>query len=476
MKSGAFFAAGVAFALLLSSAARAQVEITTESLSLHFGAQGELLAAEACHPRCADPDARRQAISAPGGIVSFADAETTQWSWVRGLETRESVLSFRSSDGREVTWSIPESGYGVGLTVQGAGALMLRSGDSLKPRALPGFGGWLEQVRHVVIERDGAEAFGPGELDTETVRAEWAGVRSRFWSVLVSADRSSRFRLGVDADGGPTVLRGGKSEREELLLYIGPVEPRALAATDPLLRHMMYAGLWFWLRWICFALFYLLDAIHALVPVWGVAIVVLSFSVNFLMAPLSRAADRVQQTVHETEARLAPELTRIKQEFRGEEQAAKIIALYKTERVHPLYSLKSLVGVAIVIPVFIGAFDMLAEKFHLMHTPFLWISDLSRPDAFAALPMDLPFFGSSLNLLPFVMTALSIVASVMHRPLAQHALVRRRQVRNMIVLAAVFFVLFYTFPAGMVLYWTTNNLISVLKALWARFRPVTESH
>jgi len=194
----------------------------------------------------------------------------------------------------------------------------------------------------------------------------------------------------------------------------------------------------------------------------------LSICVGILMAPLTRLADRVQQQVNATEARLAPELSRIKREFKGEQQAAKIIALYKTERVHPLYSLKSLLGVAVVIPVFIGAFDMLAENIHLMNTPFLWVQDLSRPDMFIQMPFELPFFGNGLNLLPVLMTALSVVASLLHRPLALQADLRQRQVRNMILLAAAFFVLFYTFPAGMVLYWTTNNLISVCKSLWAR--------
>jgi membrane protein insertase Oxa1/YidC/SpoIIIJ len=66
------------------------------------------------------------------------------------------------------------------------------------------------------------------------------------------------------------------------------------------------------------------------------------------------------------------------------------------------------------------------------------------------------------------MTGLSFVASLLHKPLALSPELRNRQVRNMILLALAFFVLFYTFPAGMVLYWTTNNLISVIKSLWAR--------
>jgi len=266
-------------------------------------------------------------------------------------------------------------------------------------------------------------------------------------------------------DAETTVASGAEGT---WLFYLGPLEPRLLRQADAELPGLLYAGLWFWLRWICLGLFHLLAFIQSLVPSWGIAIMLLSLAVNILMLPLSRIADRFQQQVNETEARLAPELHRIKKNFKGEEQAAKILALYKTERVHPLYSLKSLIGVAVVIPVFIGAFDMLAENIHLLNTGFLWIADLSHPDSLFHLPFQLPFFGAEFNLLPFLMTGLSFIASLLHKPLALDAHLRNRQVRNMILLALAFFVLFYTFPAGMVLYWTTNNLISVIKSLWAR--------
>jgi YidC/Oxa1 family membrane protein insertase len=251
-------------------------------------------------------------------------------------------------------------------------------------------------------------------------------------------------------------------------VYLGPVEPGALRSANSALSGILYAGLWFWLRWICFALYYIFSWISMVIPSWGLTVVALSLTVNILMRPLSRIAERFQQQVHETEARLAPELQRIKKAFKGERQAEKILALYKTERVHPLYSLKSMVGVAVVIPVFIGAFDMLAENIQLLNASFLWIADLSRPDSLMKLPFSVPFFGQDLNLLPFLMTGLSTVASVLHNPPALTAELRKKQIRNMLLLAVGFFTLFYTFPAGMVLYWTTSNLISVAKSIWAR--------
>jgi YidC/Oxa1 family membrane protein insertase len=303
-------------------------------------------------------------------------------------------------------------------------------------------------------------------LETET--DEWLGYRNRYWALLASPPGTSGVRMASATEQQDAEILVGSGVQGAWSFYIGPIEPNVLKRAGAELPNLLYAGLWFWLRWICLGLFHLLAGIKTLIPSWGLAIMAMSLCVNILMLPLSRIADRFQQQVNETEARLAPELQRIKKNFKGEEQSAKILALYKTERVHPLYSLKSLLGVAVVIPVFIGAFDMLAENIHLLNTGFLWISDLSHPDDLFQLPFQLPFFGAEFNLLPFLMTGLSFIASMLHKPLALDAVLRGKQVRNMLLLAVAFFVLFYTFPAGMVLYWTTNNLISVIKSLWAR--------
>jgi YidC/Oxa1 family membrane protein insertase len=228
------------------------------------------------------------------------------------------------------------------------------------------------------------------------------------------------------------------------------------------------------LRWICQALYFLLGGIVMLVPQWGLGVMVMSVIVGLLMRPLSKIADRLQDQVHETDSRLAPTLAHIKKNFKGAEQSEKILAMYKEEDVHPLYSLKSLMGVFVVIPIFIGAFDMLAENIHLSGESFLWIADLSHPDAFMLLPFSLPFFGGYLNLLPFIRTGCSFIASKWHSHPSMDAALQRKQSRNLVFMSLGFLVLFYTFPAGMVLYWTTNNLISVIKMLWKRRKVATE--
>ena len=457
----------VLLALFSSAQAWAETSISTETLRLTFGASGELQSAIACFPSCSADEVRIQQFGGDG-VVNTGGPGSGSWSQRREPGDGYVDLVFRHTSGVERSWRIPQRGYRLGLAMSDGGGLRIQSGDTFRPREAAGFGTWLEQARYVVMDEDGVTQVGYDDTEVEPVETgRWLGYRNRFWTLMalppgrVNATLSTaedQQDAGIDVSG----IEGNWS------FYIGPIEPRALKQQAAGLEDILYAGLWFWLRWICFGLFYLLGAIKMVIPSWGLAVMVLSLAVHILMLPLSRIADRFQQQVNETEARLAPELQRIKKNFKGEKQAAKILALYKTERVHPLYSLKSLMGVAVVIPVFIGAFDMLAENIHLLNTGFLWIADMSRPDAVVMMPFSLPFFGSDLNLLPFLMTGLSVVASALHKPLALNAELRRKQVINMLLLAVAFFVLFYTFPAGMVLYWTTNNLISVSKSLWAR--------
>jgi YidC/Oxa1 family membrane protein insertase len=477
--------------LLMPAAAFGEFELSTESLVLGFSDDGKLVSATACFPDCnsgaSGKSPKRAQFGGESKPIISSTVQTGDWTLTPGLDGNRSVLKFESEEGATITWRIPRHGYSIELQVEsqdtGPAHLTVQSGTRFRPRELAGFGGWLEQVRYVALpgrKSDfGGEQLGlDAEEEASWATDGWAGYRNRYWALLAQVDGGAEYLpLGGEGrqDASLKINVGGESQ--SLRFYLGPIEPNALAGTDPSLGDLQYSGLWFWLRWVCFGMLWLLGAIHAgisyLLPSpqsWGLSIILLSLSVHILMRPLSRIADRFQDQVHATEARLTPELNRIRAEHKGERQAEEIMALYKREGVHPLYSLKSLLGVAVVIPVFIGAFDMLAENIQLLGTPFLWIADLSRPDAIAGLPFDVPFFGAEFNLLPVLMTGLSVLASWLHRPPTQHPSLRRKQVRNMLLLAAAFFVLFYTFPSGMVLYWTTNNLISAAKGGWQHWR------
>ena len=103
--------------------------------------------------------------------------------------------------------------------------------------------------------------------------------------------------------------------------------------------------------------------------------------------------------------------------------------------------------------------DTLSKDFDLQRASFLWIRDLSRPDALFALPFCIPFFGCELNALPFLMSGVSLATVLRFRSSGFSGVLARRQRRNLSVVTLLFFLLFYTFPAGMVLYWTSTNAV-----------------
>jgi YidC/Oxa1 family membrane protein insertase len=332
----------------------------------------------------------------------------------------------------------------------------------------------LERVGRVTVAGGAvhavAEAPGPGA----TLRAgEWAGVRGRFWAMLARPDGAG---AEVEPRPGPGVAlvapaAAGPAPTEwQYTIYAGPVEQQSLGHVDPELERLLLSGLWWWLRALALGLLQLLRGWTALLGHPGVAIVALAVSVKVLLLPLAAVAERLQEQVNATQARLQPRLDAINAAHRGEERARRTLALYRELGVHPLYTLKSLAGFLIQIPVFIAVFDMLAEDIDLYRAPFLWIPDLSRPDALAALPACVPFFGCALNLLPFLMSGVSLATTLRFRsPVLTPALVHRQR-RNLASMTGLFFLLFYTFPAGMVLYWTSTNAFQLVSQEIGRWR------
>jgi len=458
--------------LLQPVSAMAEIAVDTQSLRLQFSQRGDLLRAESCFPVCSAGDAKTRVMSAPEGMLIFAQQDSLRLLFERKKTDAMTSLSFTDDDGRLVRrWQVPDQGWMISVTTRGADQAVLMSGEQFRPPPSSGFGYLLEQSRYLFFDGSTVEAIGlDDEEQTSRYSSGWFGFRNRFWTAMILPDSPLPLNpaTGEMVEDALLTMQLDSQKRQRMDLYLGPVEPVALSQVAPELENLMYAGLWFWLRWISQAFYYLLSGIVMVVPQWGLAIMVLSVLVGILMRPLSKIADRLQEQVHEVDARLAPLLSSIKKNYKGAEQSEKILAMYKDQAVHPLYSLKSLLGVLVVIPVFIGAFDMLAENIHLSGESFLWITDLSHPDAFLQLPFSLPFFGGTLNLLPFIMTGFSFVAAKLHVHPSMDVAQQRKQARNLIFMSLGFLLLFYTFPAGMVLYWTTNNLISVVKMLWKR--------
>ena len=470
-----------------------RVRLTTDQLDLVFDLDGASpVAWRACHPSCAladgpsgtsvrftgadDPPQARLSLRGPGPAV---DLQRLRFTAAVTEDARARRVTFQSdlSGGRirlVKAFEVSKEGYEVVMTVRLLGAdaaafmtdrrleLDLEAGHDLLPPPATGFAAQLERVQRVVVADGSARVLGDGDPDPVSLRAgDWAGVRSRFWAILLRPDRAAA--LAPRPGAGVALLADAPDELSwRYTFYSGPLERRALTRADPPLESMLFSGLWSWLRALSLALLSLFRGLTAIVGHPGVAIIALAICVKILLLPLTVVADRLQEQVNATQARLRSGIDAINAAHRGEERARRTLALYRDAGVHPLYTLKSLLGFLIQIPAFIAVFHMLAEDFDLYRASFLWMPDLSRPDELFRLPGCLPLFGCYLNVLPFLMSSASLAALLRFRsPVLTPPLVRRQR-RNLSGMTLLFFLLFYTAPAGMVLYWTSTNAVQLV--------------
>jgi len=292
----------------------------------------------------------------------------------------------------------------------------------------------------------------------------WVGARTRFWSFLISPIKNnllidevdgseSRFRLMSEAGNGLHQFR----------LYFGPLNTAQLRELDPELRQLMYSALWDWLRQLCFLIEWIFISLLNLVGNEGIAILLLACVLKIMIFPLNRIAEKWQDDVNSIQSHLQPQIDEIKRIFSGEEANRRIMQLYQEKNISPFYSVKSLFGFLIQIPIFIAVFDVLGESIYLLEKSFLFIDDLSKPDQWLSLPIVIPFLGSSFNLLPFCMMIISLLSAFLYHDRNLSSDLLSNQKRNLYFMSLFFFVLLFTFPSGMVLYWTASNILQLLQ-------------
>jgi YidC/Oxa1 family membrane protein insertase len=236
-------------------------------------------------------------------------------------------------------------------------------------------------------------------------------------------------------------------------------------------RAEMFSGLWGWMRALCFWLLDLLQWLAAFTHSWGIAIILVAVLVRLFTYPFARRALAEQKRFNEAQQKLEPTLREIKQQYKGGEQSERVIALYDEHGVSPMAGVKPLLIVLLQLPVFIALFQILRQTPDLHGARFLWIPDLSQPDRLFGLGVTLPWFGDAFNLLPFLLTATILLSAFSVPGESQQDTGRRKRLLITGAMAAVFFVVFYSFPAGLVLYWISANLLHVAQQRLAARRP-----
>jgi YidC/Oxa1 family membrane protein insertase len=231
----------------------------------------------------------------------------------------------------------------------------------------------------------------------------------------------------------PMIQPGAKSEITTPL-YLGPASS-TLDAIAPGLGLTVDYG---WLTVIATPLFWLLTHIQSLVQNWGIAIVILTILIKLVFFPLSAASYRSMAKMRV----VAPKLEKIKQQY-GEDREKlnrAMMDLYKTEKINPL---GGCLPVLIQIPVFIALYWTILASVELRHAPFVgWITDLSAIDPYFVMP---------------TLMGISMFIQGRLNPTPPDPI----QAKLMQWMPIVFSVVFFFFPAGLVLYSIVNNVLSI---------------
>ena len=182
---------------------------------------------------------------------------------------------------------------------------------------------------------------------------------------------------------------------------------------------------------------------------YGWALILLSFVTTLITVPLGKAVSNHIRKERLIESILDPQIKKIKATSTGAEQSKRIRNLYKRYSYNPLYSIRLAFGVLIQLPFLIGAYWMIAEHPSLSGISFGPIADISQPDNLLG----------GINVLPLIMTAanLGVVAISAQMP--------KRDRIQAIVIAILFLVLLYSAPAALLIYWTVNNILLLVRAL-----------
>lgn len=235
----------------------------------------------------------------------------------------------------------------------------------------------------------------------------------------------------------------------------------ALIAQEPNLEGLLFSGLWDWMRWLSLAIMHLLHFIQQIVGSWGIAIILLAVLVRLAVYPIAKNAIRAQKKFAAIQARIQPELQDIRKNYKGGEQSERILQLYEYHKVSPLAGLKPLLIVLIQVPIFISLYHLLGQTFELRDASFLWMNTLAEPDQLFSLGVDLPLFGAYFNLLPVLMSLTTILSIKLNPAPSPDGTSSLRQSLTTGMMGLGFFLLFYSFPSGMVLYWTVANILQV---------------
>ncbi|MBL26482.1 MAG: membrane protein insertase YidC [Rhodospirillaceae bacterium] len=309
------------------------------------------------------------------------------------------------------------------------------------------------------------------ETFTQATRGGWVGITDKYWLAALVPDSNSevttRFtyspsgpgKYQVDYTGGATTVAPGAAATTTNRLFSGAKEVTLLASYQKELGiekfdlAVDFGHLWFLTK----PIFYVLHYFHAVLGNFGLAILLLTVIFKAIFFPLANKSYVAMSKLK----KLQPKMMALREQYGDDKQRMnqEVMALYKKEGANPV---AGCLPIIVQIPVFFALYKVLFVTIEMRHAPFFgWIHDLSSPDPtsfanlFGLLPYTPPDF-LMIGVWPLAMGLTMFLQQKLNPAPADPV-----QARVMMMLPLVFIFLFATFPAGLVIYWTWNNILSI---------------
>lgn len=182
---------------------------------------------------------------------------------------------------------------------------------------------------------------------------------------------------------------------------------------------------------------------------FGLALVLLSFFTFVVLYPFNKKAQEIQNKEHKIQSILSPQIDDIKKQYSGHEQYEQLQWLYQRYGYHPLYAIRSALGLIFQIPFLTAAYYMLSGLAEIQGVPWGFVPDLGTPDHLLG----------GINILPFIMTLVTVIyAFVM-------AEISKKERIQTIGIGLFFLILLYSAPSALLIFWTCNLIWSLLDSV-----------
>ena len=322
----------------------------------------------------------------------------------------------------------------------------------------------------------GIGASEPTEELERSVSSEWVSVKNQFFAAVLSSEAKGRDlfiykveapesadgtvgRPGISGSVGYEVgtVAAGSAKTLDFDFFVGPKEFKRLQALGNQQDEVMQFG---FLSFISKLLLSFMYGIHSIVPSWGWSIVIMTICIKTLFWPLSAKASRSQKRM----AKIQGPMAELKEKYKDNPQKLQqeTLKVFKENKVNPVAGCLPMI---IQMPIFLGLFYMLRSASELRHESFLWVSDLSMPDTLTYIA------GYPLNILPLIM-GLTMFFQMRMMPVSPTADPAQQKIFKF--LPFIFLVFLYNFSSGLVLYWTVQNLLTILQQKIINSRPDEE--